>query len=80
MEDILEAILETILEKLVKSNRVSKIIRYLTVVVVCGFMVGLGVIMGLASNIEIPGRIFGFVLAILFLVLGMYWISRIRKS
>ena len=56
-----------------------KIIKYLIVVLVTGFIVWLGIYCGLESPM-LWGRIFGFVLAVVFLVIGIYMLLKIHKS
>lgn len=80
MEDLLSEVVEVVFEALLNSRRVPKIVKYLIIIVVCGLIIGLGLMLGLSSDVMLIGRILGFVLAVLFVLLGIYLISKIRKS
>lgn len=80
MEDILSEVVEVVFEALLNSRRVPKIVKYLIIIVVCGLIIGLGLMLGLSNDVMLIGRILGFVLAVLFVILGIYLISKIRKS
>lgn len=80
MEDIISEILETILEAVLKSVKVPKIIKYLFIIVICGAVVTLGMFMGLSSDIAPEGRACGFILAVLFMVLGVFLIFETHRK
>lgn len=80
MEDLLSEVVEVVFEALLNSRRVPKIVKYLIIIVVCGLIIGLGLMLGLSNDVMLIGRILGFVLAVLFVILGIYLISKIRKS
>lgn len=79
MEDLLSEVVEVVFEALLNSRRVPKIVKYLIIIVVCGLIIGLGLMLGLSNDVMLIGRILGFVLAVLFVILGIYLISKIRK-
>ncbi|MEE0060040.1 MAG: hypothetical protein UE295_04350 [Acutalibacteraceae bacterium] len=71
--------MEPFLADLINCSKVPKIIRYIIVMVVVGFIVGLGICCGFSSPM-LWGRIFGFALAVVFLVAGIYMIVKIHKN
>ena len=75
-----EEIVSEILELLVSSNRIPKMIRYLIVALVCGFLIWIGLNIAISVTAMLIGKIIGLIMALLFLGVGIYWISKIRKS
>lgn len=71
--------MEPFLADLINNNKVPKIIRYLIVILICGFIIFLGVFVGINSEL-LWGKIFGFVLAIVSLILGIILLRRISNN
>ncbi len=71
--------MEPFLADLLNSNKVPKPIRYGVLWLLIGFLVYVGVGVGLNSPM-LWGRIFGFALAAAMLALGVYQTRRIHRS
>ena len=71
--------METYLADLINNDNVPKWIRYLLVIAAVAFIVFVGVSVGLNSEFLV-GKIFGFLFAITFFVIGIYLCVRIYKE
>lgn len=68
--------MEPFLADLINNKKVPQIIRYIIVLVAVGFIIFIGIGTGLHSEI-LAGKILGFAIAIVFLVLGILLVIRI---
>lgn len=71
--------METILSELINNPKVPKWIRCILVAVVCGFVIFLGVMLALKSQIP-AGRIFGGALSVLFAAAAVWLFVKIAKG
>lgn len=71
--------MEPFIADLIKSPKVPKIIRYLIVIIISIFIIFVGVICAFKSPF-IWGKIFGAILAISFLGIGIYLCLKISKN
>ena len=71
--------MEPFLADLINNPKIPKAIRYLIVLAVTGFIVYIGVDTGINSQLT-WGRFFGFLVAAVFLVLGIVLAIRIHRS
>ena len=77
--EILGEVLSEVLDLLISSSRVPKPLRYLVVIAVAGFIIALGIILGIQSD-TLAGRIFGCALAALGAAAGIYLVRKIHRS
>ena len=75
MDDLIELVFNGILN----SRRVPKIIKYILIILVYGFLVGVGIVIGVNSEM-LAGNIIAFALAFLFLLLGIRMLIKIYRS
>ena len=75
MDDLIEFLFEC----LMNSRRVPKIIKYILAVLIVGFIVWVGISVGLNSPM-FWGKIFGFTLAGVTFLAGIVWIIKISRS
>ena len=71
--------MDDLLELLLNSRRVPKIIKYILVVLIVGFIVWVGISVGL-NSLMLWGKIFGFALAGVTFLAGIVWIIKISRS
>lgn len=71
--------MEFFLADLINNPKIPKWLRFLIVTVVCGLVIFLGIMLALKSPVPI-GKIFGVVLAVLFLVTAIYLFIKIAKK
>ena len=71
--------MEPYIADLINNPKVPKIIRYLIVVIVCAFIIYLGITTFIDSPF-IWGKILGIILAIVFLIVGIYLCLKISRS
>lgn len=71
--------MEPFIADLINNNKVPKPIRYLIVILLVGFITWVGVCVGLHSEMLI-GNIFGFLIAGIILISGIYLLIKIYKS
>ncbi len=71
--------MEPFLADLINCSKVPKIVRYLIVVLAVAFIVWVGIICVLNSPM-LWGKIFGFALAVVFFIIGIFMLRKIHKS
>ena len=71
--------MEPYLADIINSKKVPKFIRYIIVCLLCALIIFLGIMIFIRSEL-ILGKIFGIVLSIFFLIIGIYLIFKIRKN
>lgn len=69
----------SIFRKILTNTKVPRIIRYLMVLVAVGFIEVVGINVGIKSDM-LAGNIFGFVMAVIGALLGVYWIIQITRN
>lgn len=75
MDDLIELLFNGILN----SRRVPKIIKYIFIILVYGFLVGIGIVVAVNSEMLV-GSIIGVAMAILFLLFGLRMLIKIYRS
>ena len=75
----MDDILELVFEGLLNSRRVPKIIKYILIILLCGFVIWIGINVGLSSPM-LWGKIFGFALAVAFFIIAIFWLRKIQRS
>ena len=75
----MDDILELVFEGLLNSRRVPKIIKYILIILLCGFVIWIGISVGLSSSM-LWGKIFGFALAVVFFIICIFWLRKIQRS
>ena len=63
--------MEPYIADLINNSKIPKSIRFLIILILCSFIIFLGIILGLKSPF-ILGNVFGFLLALAFLVILIY--------
>lgn len=63
--------MEPYIADLINNSKIPKSIRFLIILILCLFVIFLGIILGLKSPF-ILGNVFGFLLALTFLVILIY--------
>ena len=71
--------METFIAEIINDPKVPKIIRYIIATILCLFIIILGISCAINSPF-ILGKIFGIILAIIFLIIGIYLYIKIYKS
>jgi len=71
--------MEPYLADLINNPKVPKPIRYIIVIITLVFLKFIFICVGF-NSIYLVGKIFGFILTILFLILGIYLILKIHKN
>lgn len=71
--------MESFLAELINNPKIPKWVRFLIVGIVCGLVIFLGVMLAIKSPMLI-GKIFGGLLAVVFLAAAIYLFVRIAKS
>lgn len=71
--------MEPFIAYLINDPKIPKWLRYVTVTLVCGFVIFLGVMLALKSPMLV-GKIFGGALSALFLAVAVYLFVKITKS
>lgn len=71
--------MEPFIADLINDEKIPKIIKYIIVCLLCGFIIVLGILMGINSEL-LFGKIFGIILSIVFLIIGIYLIVKINKD
>lgn len=71
--------MEQFIADLINNPKLPKWLRYIIVSVVCGLVIFLGIMLAIKSPMLI-GKIFGGVLALLFLAAAIYLFIKIAKS
>lgn len=71
MSDLIEFVCEFLCDFAIESIIVPKIIKYILVILTCGFVVWAGINMG---------DVLGFVLVAMGLLIGIYMIAKIYRS
>lgn len=71
--------MEAFIAEIINDPKVPKIIRYIIVTILCLFIIILGISCAINSPF-IWGKIFGIILAIFFLIIGIYLYIKIYKS
>lgn len=71
--------MEPFIADIINNSKIPKIIRYLIVLLIAGFIVYIGVETGVNSEL-LWEKAFGFLTAIIFLILGIVLAVRIHKS
>lgn len=71
--------MEPFIADIINNSKIPKIIRYLIVSLITGFIVYIGLETGTNSEM-LWGKIFGFLVAAVFLILGIVLAVRIHKS
>ena len=71
--------MEPFIEDLINNPKVPKWLRYVIVMLVCGFVIFLGIMLAMKSTILV-GKIFGGALSVLFLAAAVYLFAKITKS
>ena len=77
--EILGELLSEVFDLLISSSKVPKPLRYLIVTAVAGFIIALGVILGIQSD-TLVGRIFCVLLATLGIAAEIYLVRKIHRS
>ncbi len=70
--------MEPFLAEFIKNNKIPKIVRDLVIVIVCGFIIFLGILVGISSPM-VWGKIFGYILAVMFLIILIYLIMKVHS-
>lgn len=71
--------MEPYLADLINNPKVPKIIRYIIVLIICGFIVFVGIATSLNSEM-LWGKILGFLMVISILIVGIIMMRRIYKN
>lgn len=71
--------MESIIADLINNNKVPKPIRYIIVILLVGFIMWVGICVGLHSEMLI-GTIFSFLIVGIILLAGIYLLIKIYKS
>lgn len=71
--------LEPFIADLISNKKMPKIIRYIIVILLSFLMIFLGIMMVLKSQMLL-GKVFGMMLALVFLNFGLYLIIKIGKE
>jgi len=71
--------MEPFLADFINNNKIPKIIRCLIVFLLCGFIIFLGISTFISSQF-VWGKVFGVILSIVFLIIGIYLIIKINKK
>lgn len=71
--------MEPFIADLIKNPKVPKPIRYGIVIIICAFIIFIGVVCALNSSI-FWGKIFGVLLAVVFFCVGVYLCVKISES
>ena len=71
--------MEPFIADIINNSKIPKIIRYLIVLLITGFIVYIGVETGINSEM-FWGKAFGFLTAAVFFILGIVLAVRIHKS
>lgn len=71
--------MEPFLADLINNKNIPKIVRYILVVLLCTFIIVLGILLSLKSEL-LFGKIFGIILTFIFLVMKVYLIIKIKTN
>ncbi len=71
--------MEPFLADFINNKKIPRIIRNIIVCLLCGFIIFLGVSIVIKSEL-LFGKIFGIILSIVFLIIGIYLIAKINNS
>lgn len=71
--------MEPFLADLINNKNIPKVVRYILVVLLCTFIIVLGVLLSLKSEL-LFGKIFGIILTFIFLVMEVYLIIKIKTN
>ena len=71
--------MEIVLLDLLNSDKVPNIIKYIIVALACLFVIGIGVWVGIQSEL-LFGKIFGFVLAVVMAIAGIFISMKIHNG
>ena len=71
--------MEPFLADLINNKNIPKVVRYILVVLLCTFIIVLGILLSLKSEL-LFGKIFGIILTFIFLVMEVYLIIKIKTN
>lgn len=71
--------MEPFLADLINNKNIPKVVRYILVVLLCTFIIVLGILISLKSEL-LFGKIFGVILTFIFLVMEVYLIIKIKTN
>ena len=72
-------LIEPYIADLIKDEKIPKIIRYIIVTILCAFVIFIGGILLFKSQMII-GKIFGIILAFIFIIIWLYLIIKIHSN
>ena len=71
--------MEPYIADLINNKKIPKIIRYIIVIIISGFIINIGIECGLHSKLLI-GNILGYLVSFIFLLIGLYLLYKIHKN
>lgn len=71
--------MEPFLADFINNKKIPKLIRYIFVLLLCGFIIFLGLSIVINSEL-LSGKIFGIILSLVFLIILIYLVLMINKS
>ncbi len=71
--------MEPYIADLINNKKTPKIIRYIIVIIISGFIIYIGIECGLHSKLLI-GNILGYLVSFIFLLIGLYLLYKIHKN
>ena len=71
--------MEPFLADLINNKNIPKVVRYILVILLCTFIIVLGILISLKSEL-LFGKIFGIILTFIFLVMEVYLIIKIKTN
>ena len=71
--------MEPYIADLINNKKIPKIIRYIIVIIISGFIIYIGIECGLHSKLLI-GNILGYLVSFIFLLIGLYLLYKIHKN